>query len=41
MRALPQAWRLTDNSTRPHIRKVERTPQGRWRGWLALPVKQR
>ena len=32
-------WRL--DSTRPHIQKVERTPAGRWRGWLALPVKKR
>ena len=32
-------WRL--DSTRPHIQKVERTIEGRWRGWLALPVKKR
>jgi AraC family transcriptional regulator len=33
------SWRL--DSTRPHIQKVERGPDGRWRGWLALPVKKR
>lgn len=32
-------WRL--DSTRPHIQKVERGPDRRWRGWLALPVKKR
>lgn len=32
-------WRL--DSTRPHIQKVERDPDGQWRGWLALPVKKR
>jgi len=32
-------WRL--DSTRPHIQKVERGADGRWRGWLALPVKKR
>ncbi len=32
-------WRL--DSTRPHIQKVERALDGRWRGWLALPVKKR
>jgi AraC-like DNA-binding protein len=32
-------WRL--DSTRPHIQKVERHPDGHWRGWLALPVKKR
>nr|WP_314547603.1 AraC family transcriptional regulator [uncultured Massilia sp.] len=32
-------WRL--DSTRPHIQKVERGPDGQWRGWLALPVKKR
>jgi AraC family transcriptional regulator len=32
-------WRL--DSTRPHIQKVARTADGRWQGWLALPVKQR
>jgi AraC-like DNA-binding protein len=32
-------WRL--DSTRPHIQKVERDAEGRWRGWLALPVKKR
>jgi AraC-like DNA-binding protein len=37
-------WRL--DSTRPHIQMVERSaagpdPEGRWRGWLALPVKKR
>jgi len=32
-------WRL--DATRPHIQKVERGPEGRWRGWLALPVKKR
>ena len=32
-------WRL--DATRPHIQKVERTPEGRWCGWLALPVKKR
>jgi AraC-like DNA-binding protein/DNA gyrase inhibitor GyrI len=33
------SWRL--DSTRPHIQKVERGPDGGWRGWLALPVKKR
>ena len=33
------SWRL--DSTRPHIQKVERDEQGKWRGWLALPVKKR
>jgi AraC family transcriptional regulator len=37
-------WRL--DSTRPHIQMVERDPVvrdcgGRWRGWLALPIKKR
>jgi AraC-like DNA-binding protein len=37
-------WRL--DSTRPHIQMVERQPveqggDGRWRGWLALPIKKR
>jgi AraC-like DNA-binding protein len=32
-------WRL--DSTRPHIQMVERSPEGRWRGWLALPIKKR
>jgi AraC family transcriptional regulator len=37
-------WRL--DSTRPHIQMVERDPivrecGGRWRGWLALPIKKR
>jgi AraC family transcriptional regulator len=32
-------WRL--DSTRPHIQKVERGDDSRWRGWLALPVKKR
>lgn len=32
-------WRL--DSTRPHIQKVERGDDNRWRGWLALPVKKR
>ena len=32
-------WRL--DSIRPHIQKVERGADGRWRGWLALPVKKR
>jgi len=32
-------WRL--DATRPHIQKVERDAEGRWRGWLALPVKKR
>ena len=32
-------WRL--DSTRPHIQKVERDADGRWQGWLALPVKKR
>ncbi|WP_020654597.1 helix-turn-helix domain-containing protein [Massilia niastensis] len=32
-------WRL--DSTRPHIQKVERAPDGQWQGWLALPVKKR
>lgn len=32
-------WRL--DSTRPHIQKVARTADGRWHGWLALPVKKR
>jgi AraC family transcriptional regulator len=32
-------WRL--DSTRPHIQKVQRGADGRWRGWLALPVKKR
>ncbi|QJE03194.1 AraC family transcriptional regulator [Massilia forsythiae] len=32
-------WRL--DSTRPHIQRVERGADGRWRGWLALPVKKR
>jgi AraC family transcriptional regulator len=32
-------WRL--DSTRPHIQMVERDPAGRWRGWLALPIKKR
>lgn len=32
-------WRL--DSTRPHIQMVERVPDGRWRGWLALPIKKR
>lgn len=32
-------WRL--DSTRPHIQQVRRGPDGRWRGWLALPVKKR
>lgn len=32
-------WRL--DSTRPHIQKVERDGAGKWRGWLALPVKKR
>jgi len=32
-------WRL--DATRPHIQKVERDAGGRWRGWLALPVKKR
>lgn len=32
-------WRL--DATRPHIQKVERDPEGRWQGWLALPVKKR
>jgi AraC family transcriptional regulator len=32
-------WRL--DSTRPHIQMVERDAEGRWRGWLALPVKKR
>jgi AraC-like DNA-binding protein len=32
-------WRL--DSTRPHIQMVERDPEGRWRGWLALPIKKR
>lgn len=33
-------WRL--DSTRPHIQMVERDDDGgRWRGWLALPVKKR
>lgn len=32
-------WRL--DSTRPHIQKVARMPDGRWHGWLALPVKKR
>jgi AraC family transcriptional regulator len=37
-------WRL--DSTRPHIQMVERNPVvrdcgGRWRGWLALPIKKR
>jgi len=32
-------WRL--DATRPHIQKVERGPDGRWQGWLALPVKKR
>jgi AraC family transcriptional regulator len=32
-------WRL--DSTRPHIQMVERSVEGGWRGWLALPVKKR
>ncbi len=32
-------WRL--DATRPHIQKVERGPDGRWQGWLALPIKKR
>ncbi|MFC5549975.1 helix-turn-helix domain-containing protein [Massilia aerilata] len=32
-------WRL--DSTRPHIQMVERSLDGRWRGWLALPIKKR
>jgi AraC family transcriptional regulator len=32
-------WRL--DSTRPHIQRVARDAQGRWQGWLALPVKKR
>jgi len=32
-------WRL--DSTRPHIQMVERSPDARWRGWLALPIKRR
>jgi AraC-like DNA-binding protein len=32
-------WRL--DSTRPHIQMVERDAAGRWRGWLALPIKKR
>ena len=32
-------WRL--DSTRPHIQKVERSAEGQWQGWLALPVKKR
>lgn len=32
-------WRL--DSTRPHVQRVARDAQGRWQGWLALPVKKR
>jgi AraC-like DNA-binding protein/DNA gyrase inhibitor GyrI len=32
-------WRL--DSTRPHIQRVARAPDGRWQGRLALPVKKR
>lgn len=32
-------WRL--DATRPHIQKVARGPDGRWQGWLALPIKKR
>jgi AraC family transcriptional regulator len=32
-------WRL--DSTRPHIQKVQRSADGQWQGWLALPVKKR
>lgn len=32
-------WRL--DSARPHIEMVRRDAAGRWRGWLALPVKKR
>jgi AraC-like DNA-binding protein/DNA gyrase inhibitor GyrI len=32
-------WRL--DSIRPHIQQVERGADGRWQGWLALPVKKR
>jgi len=32
-------WRF--DSARPHIQRVERAPDGQWRGYLALPVKKR
>ena len=32
-------WRL--DATRPHVQKIERDADGRWQGWLALPVKRR
>ena len=32
-------WRF--DSARPHIQRVERGPDGQWRGHLALPIKKR
>jgi DNA gyrase inhibitor GyrI len=36
-----QAGGLAPGQHRPHIQKVERGADGRWQGWLALPVKKR
>jgi hypothetical protein len=36
-----QTGRLAPGQHRPHIQEVERTPEGRWRGWLALTVRKR